>query len=219
MGRVLPAAGGKETDGSHVAGVPPGTMETSSCCSCFSFLWFSLETCLPHACKTGQRCFVSCQRPTPVPSVLLTRSRLAQHGAYLEAPEPPDVPAPLEAGGYQPLIQAAFQGTEARGTSPNDGYSPGSHIPQRGGGRDAGEASPGGNTRSGGFRAWWVTPGERAVRLSSGWLFLRFLWTTDVSWAVTRLFLPDMIYWFPLLPCHTSCLRLLSPRGSLGSWA
>lgn len=31
--------------------------------------------------------------------------------AYLEAPETLDVSAPLKAGGYQPLIQAAFQGT------------------------------------------------------------------------------------------------------------
>lgn len=148
--------------------------------------------------------------------MLLTCGRLAQHGSYLEAPETPDVPAPLEAGGYQPLIQAAFQGTEARGTSPNDGYSLGSHVPWRGGGR---EALARGNTRSGGCRAWWVAPRERVVLLGQGWLSLCFLWATDVSWAVTRLFLPDMIYRFPLLLCHTSCLRLPSPRGSLGSWA
>lgn len=30
-----------EGGGSYVASTPPGTIETSSCCSCFSFLWFS----------------------------------------------------------------------------------------------------------------------------------------------------------------------------------
>lgn len=148
-----------EGDGSYVASTPPGTRDLQLL-QLFFFPLVFLGNLPAHACKTRERCFVSCQRPIPVPSVLLTCGRLAQHGSYLEAPEPPDVPAPLEAGGYQPLIQAAFQGTEARGTSPNDGYSLGSHVPWRGGGRDAGEALARGNTRSRGAEPGGSHPGD-----------------------------------------------------------
>lgn len=137
-----------------MASTPAGTTGTSCGCSSFFFLWFSSTTHLPHACKAGERCFVSCQRLIPIPSVLLLRGRLARCRAYLKAPEPADVPAPLKAGGYQPLIQAAFQGTQARGTGPDDGYLLGSHVPRCGGGKDSGEASAGGSMHLGECGAW-----------------------------------------------------------------
>lgn len=49
--------------------------------------------------------------------------------------------------------------------------------------------------------------------LGQGWLSLCFLWATDASWAVPRLFLPDMIYRFPLLLCHTSLPAPALPKG------
>lgn len=42
-----------------MAGTPAGTTGTSCCRSSLSFFWFSLETCLLHACKAGERCFIS----------------------------------------------------------------------------------------------------------------------------------------------------------------
>lgn len=110
------------------------------CQSRFTFLWFSLENCLLHVCKAGGSGVSLSAKERSQSRPCHCRGTGWLCGAYLEAPEPPDVLAPLKAGRLQPLIQAAFQGAQARGTSTDDSYSPGSHVPRCGGGRDAGEA-------------------------------------------------------------------------------
>lgn len=144
-----------------MASTPAGTTGASCCRSSFSSLWFCVETRLP-------------------------RGGLARHGAYLEAPEPPDVPAPLEAGRCQPLVQAALQGAQARGTGTDDGYCLGSHVPRVvascGGLRYAGEAPARGETCPGACGAWWVTPEEcTAALLGRGWPSLCSGWVTELS--------------------------------------
>lgn len=178
----------------------------------FFSLWFFLD-----ACKAGEWCFISCQRPIPIPSVLLPQGRLAQRGAYLEAPEPPDVPSPLETGGYQPLIQAAFQGTQARGASPDDGYSLCNHVLRCGSGRDAREASARDKTRSGECGAWRVTLRGRAVLYCWEGYPCASRGRLRLAGVSQDVFLPDMIYWFPPPLCHTSCPHPPSRRGSLSS--
>lgn len=140
-------------------------------------------------------------------------------GAYLEAPEPPDVLAPLKAGRLQPLIQAAFQGAQARGTSTDDSYSPGSHVPRCGGGRDAGEAvARSKKALKGGCRARQIPPGRLP---GAAWLGGDYLCDScgrlRPAGVSQDVFLSDMIYRFPPLPCHASCLHLPSARCTLSS--
>lgn len=53
-----------EGDGSYVASTPPGTIETSSCCSCFSFLCFFLETYLHTHAKQGSGASLAANNPS-----------------------------------------------------------------------------------------------------------------------------------------------------------
>lgn len=150
-------------------------------------------------------------------SALLLWGRLTRRRAYLKAPEPPDESAPLKAGWFQPLIQAALQGAQARGTGTNDGYFLGSHVLQDcGGGRDAGASCPWAK------HTWGcVEPGESqrgcTVSLGCGWLSQCFPSLTEISWAVARCV--SSSYDLQVRPAAMPHLLPAPPpaKGSLGS--